>query len=194
LKYEIAHLFGIQQSDSITYCSATFLLNAENKVDRVSIEYLFTEHRKLSSQFIQYTRRESFIDPGYQPSQEEMQFYSFFDAELKSITTAIGKGNFIGHILKVMRAANIQKSMETEKVVKQFILNDITGNIKEYKPLKWSPVFTLVDEENNLVGYWVDHEWEYTDISGNKHHMIRTFETDSFFRITGVFSIDKVTE
>lgn len=194
IKYEIAHLFGIQKGDSITFCSATFLLNASNKVERVSIEYFFEEHRRLAPQFIQYNRKESFIDPGYQASKEEMQFYAFFDAELRAITTAVGKGNFIGHTLKVMRAANIQRSIETEKVLKQYILNDITFNIQHYQPSKWSAVFTLVDEENALVGYWVDHAWEFTDNAGNKHQMIRTFETDSFFRITGVFAIDNVTE
>lgn len=193
-KYEIAHLFGIQKGDSMTYVSATFSLNAENKVERVSIDYMFNEHRRLANQFIQYTRRESFLDPGYQPWQEELQFYSFFDAELRAITTAIGKGNFIGHTLKVMRAANIQRTIETEKVLKQFVLNDITANIQGYDPVKWSPVYSLVDSENQLIGYWVDHEWKYTDINGTVHHMIRTFELDTYFRITGVFAIDKVAE
>jgi hypothetical protein len=193
-KYEIAHLFGIQKGDSIHYISATFLLDATNKVERVSIDYMFNEHRRLSNQFIQYNRRESFIDPGYQASREELQFYSFFDAELRAITTAIGKGNFIGHTLKVMRAANIQRTIETEKVLKQFVLNDITGNIQGYDPVKWSPVYTLIDEDNQLIGYWVDHEWKYTDVTGTTHHMIRTFELDTYFRITGVFAIDQVAE
>lgn len=193
-KYEISHLFGIEDKDSIKFISATFMINAMNEVEKVSIEFFFTDHKRYARQFTEYMRQESFMYSSYTPTQEERQFYSFYEAGLSNMTTAVRKGEFISHILHVMRAALIQKSLKTELIIKQLLVSDITATVIDYKSVKWSPVFTMVDDENNLIGYYVEHEWTYKNIIGTEFHLLRRFELDIYFQVTDILEIEQVSD
>jgi hypothetical protein len=193
-KYELAHSFGIQDIDSTQFITGTFLINAENEVEKVSIDYLFKSPNYLTKQYEQYLRKESFIYQRYSPSEEELYFYDFFGKQLEKLSTAKSKGDFIAHTLKVMKAANIQQTLQTENVIKQFILSDITFGIVDYKSIKWSPVFTYTDDENNLLGYFLEHEWEYTATQGERFHLLRRFDLNLYFQITEVFEVDEIQD
>ena len=193
-KYEIAHLFGVEDGDSIKFVSATYLLDANYEVEKVSIEFFFRDHKRFARQFAEFMRRESFMHSSYTPTQEENQFYAFFDSGLNSITTAVRKGNFISHILHVMRAASIQKTLNTETLIKQLIVSDITAQVIDYKSVKWSPVFTLVDENNNLEGYYVEHEWTYKNASGEEFTLLRRFNLDIYFIVSEILEVDEISD
>lgn len=191
-KYEINHLFGIEEQDSILFTSATFVLNTEHEVEKVNIDFLFKDHKKFVNQFTEYMRKESFLYASSSPTDEERQFYNFFSVPFDNAGSAERKGDVIAHILHVMRAAAVQKSLNSELVIKQLILNDITASVKDYKPVTWSSVYTTVDEDNNLNGYFVDHEWNYVNLDGESYTLKRRFEMDVYFRTTSVLAIDKI--
>jgi hypothetical protein len=191
-KYEIAHLFGIEEKDSIQFFSSTYMLNSELDIEKVSLDFFFKEHKRYARQFSEYMRNESFLYSSYTPSQEEIRFYSFYEAGLNQIKTAVRKGKFIAHMLRVMRAAAVQQTLNSELVIKQLILNDITASVIDYKSIKWSPVYTKVDEENNLVGYFVDHEWSYKNAEQQEFQLKRRFILDVYFMTTDIYEIDEL--
>jgi hypothetical protein len=191
-QYEKDHFFGITTGDSATIIHAKFLLNAQNTVIHVDIQYIFTIHQRLTVFYQAYIRRESFIDFGFQPSREEDQFYNFFDAMAMQLSNAETRGNFIGHMLHVMRAAQQQRVLDTERLIKQHIINIIKGNTKDYKPLRWSNVYTILDENDVLISYEVDHSWTYRDNFNMSHNMQRTFVLNPYFEITEIYETDKV--
>jgi len=193
-KYEISHLFGIQDGDSIKFVSGTFLMNVEKEIEKVSLEFFFTDHKRYIRQFTEFMRKESFMYSSYTPSHEEYQFYDFYESGLSNMTTAVRKGEFISHIMHVMRAALIQKSLNSELIIKQLIVSDITNTVIDYKSVKWSPIFTLLDDENNLLGYYVEHEWTYKNVAGDEFHLLRRFELDVYFQITEILEIEEVSD
>lgn len=193
-QYEKEHFFGFSSGDSTTIMLSKFLLDAQYTVIYVDIQYIFTVHSRLTQYFQSYVRRESFVDFGYLPSNEESDFYNFFDGMAALITNAETKGNFIGHTLHIMRAANQQRGLLTEPLIKQHIINIVTGSAKEYKPLKWSQIYTNLDENDGLISYEVDHEWSYKDPFNIMHEMRRTFVLNPYFEITEVLETSKLRD
>jgi hypothetical protein len=193
-QYEKDHFFGITSGDSATIIHSKFLLDAQNTVIHVDIQYIFTVHQRLTLYYQAYIRRESFVDFGYAPSREEDQFYNFFDGVAMQLSNAETRGTFIGHMLNVMRAAQQQRGLSTEPLIKQHIINIITGNIKDYKPLKWSSVYTNLDENDVLISYEVDHSWTFRDNANMSHNMQRTFILNPYFEITEIYETDRVRD
>lgn len=187
--FEKPHFFGQVSGDSSLITFATFVLNANNEVERVRIDYSFNTPSRNNQLYRAYLRRESFVDFGFLPSEEEAQFYNFFDAMANSIEDSDSKGRFIEHILQIMRAANQQRGMNTEPLIKQHVINTVTHGIRAYKPIKWSRVYTNLDENDVLVSYELDHEWSYEDGTGTKHEMRRQFILNPFFEIIEVSEI-----
>jgi hypothetical protein len=185
-QYEKEHFFATVKGDSATIIDAKFLLNAKNDVLHVDIQYIFTVHSRLTQFYQVYLLRESFIEFGYAASNEELEFYNFFDAATALIQNAETKGTFIGHTLQIMRAAQAQRGLNTEPLIKQHVINVITANVKDYKPLRWSKVYTNLDENDGLISYEVDHEWTYRDPFDIAHEMRRTFELNTYFEIIEV--------
>jgi hypothetical protein len=193
-QYEKDHFFGITSGDSATIIHSKFLLDAQNTVIHVDIQYIFTVHQRLTLYYQAYIRRESFIDFGFAPSREEDQFYNFFDGVAMQLSNAETRGTFIGHMLHIMRAAQQQRGLNTEPLIKQHIINIITGNTKDYKPIKWSNVYTNLDENDVLISYEVDHSWTYRDNFNMSHNMQRTFILNPYFEITEIYETDKVRD
>jgi hypothetical protein len=193
-QFEIGHFFGVSSGDTATIIHANFLLNNQNEVIHVDIQYLFKIHLRLTQFYQAYIRRESFIDFGFAPSREEDQFYNFFDAIADKLNNFESRGNFIGHMLHVMRAAQQQRGLNTEPLIKQHIINIITGNSREYRSVRWSRVYTNLGENDELISYEVDHHWAYRDPSNMHHEMKRTFVLNPFFEITDIFETSKVRD
>jgi len=187
--YEIPHFYGLSRGDSIEITFGTFYLNAQNKVIDLKVDYYFTVPTSLNSFFGAYARRESFVEFGFLPSRGESDFYNLYDEVANSLTNPRLKGNFIAHTLHLMRAACHQKGFGTEPLVKQHIINIITQNVKDYKPLKWSKVYVDFDENDVILSYNVDHEWTYKDPFGVVHTMMRHFELNPYFEIQEVTEI-----
>jgi hypothetical protein len=190
--YEKPHFFAQQSGDSAEVLFADFTLNAKNEVVLVNINYLFETPSRNLQMYRAYLARESFVDFGYLPSTEESQFYNFFDGMLQTLTDSETKGRFIEHTLQIMRAANQQKGMTTEPLIKQHVINTITHNVKGYKALKWSKVYTNIDENDALLSYELDHEWTYSDKFGMQHEMKRMFVLNPYFEIIEVLEISLV--
>lgn len=191
-QYEKEHFFGLASGDSATIMHSKFLLNTKYEVIYVDIQYIFTAHSRLTQFFQAYIRRESFVDFGYSPSNEENDFYIFFDAVAVQITNAETKGNFIGHMLQIMWAAQKQKGLATEPLIKQHIVNIITAKAKDYNPVKWSRIYTNLDENDGLISYEVDHVWSYKDPFAMTHEMQRTFVLNPYFEITEVLETNSI--
>jgi len=190
--YEKPHFFAQQSGDSATVMFADFTLNTKNEVIRVNINYIFDTPSRNLQLYRAYLARESFVDFGFLPSTEESQFYNFFDGMLQTLSDSESKGRFIEHTLQIMRAANQQKGMSTEPLIKQHVINNITHNVKGYKALKWSRVYTNLDENDVLLSYELDHEWTYSDPFGMQHEMRRMFVLNAFFEIVEVSEINLV--
>lgn len=191
-QFEKEHFFGLASGDSATIMHSKFLLNTKYEVIYVDIQYIFTVHSRLTQFFQAYIRRESFVDFGYSPSKEENDFYNFFDAVAAQLTNAETKGNFIGHMLQIMWAAQKQQGLGTEPLIKQHIVNIITAQAKDYKPIKWSRVYTNLDENDGLISYELDHVWTYKDPFGMSHEMQRTFVLNPYFEITEVLETNSI--
>jgi hypothetical protein len=96
------------------------------------------------------------------------------------------KGRFVEHILQIMRAANQQRGINTEHLIKQHIIHSITTDIKSYKPLKWSQVYVNLGDNNILQTYEVDYEWIYVDLQSRTHQMRKLFVLSPYFEILEV--------
>ncbi len=188
--YEQPHFFGIALGDSINISFADFTINSKNEIIRVDMQYSFTTSARNGQFYRAYLSRESFTEFGYAPSVEEMRFYTFFDAILNSIEDFDAKGIFLEHILQIMRAANQQGGLTTEPLIKQHVINTITRNVKGYKSLRWSRVYTNLGENDVLQSYEVDHEWSYTDINNQAHEMRRKFVLNPYFEIVAVSEVN----
>lgn len=193
-QYELPHFFGISRGDSVEMTFATFYLDARNKVNAAKMDYVFTIPHNLTTFYSAYTRRESFVEFGYLPSKDESDFYNLFDEVTNSLTNAETKGNFIAHTLHIMRAAHQQKGFGSESLIKQHIINIITGNVKDYKPIKWSRVFVDFDENDIIISYSVDHNWTYKDPFGVVHTMKRSFVLNPYFEIQFVEEIEVIRD
>jgi hypothetical protein len=191
-KYEINHIFGLSSEDSIQIVSAKFLLNHRDSVENVSIDFQFTDKEKFYPYFIEFLKRKSFLYAQDTPSDKENDFYTFFETALDNQIGAVRKGNFIDHILHVMHAANLQKSLSTELIIKQLILDNITRYVSAYKSIAWSSIKTALGDSSQLVSYFVQHEWEYTGKEGKTYHLKREFQLDPYFQIIGVAEVDKI--
>jgi ABC-type uncharacterized transport system auxiliary subunit len=184
--YEKPHFFAQVSGDTSHIVFADFLLNAKNQVFEVRFNYYFSTHVRNNHFYRAYLNRESFIDFGFAPSFEELQFYHFFDAKVNSIDDPEIKGRFVEHILQIMHAANQQRGINTEHLIKQHIINSITTDIKSYKPLKWSQVYVNLGDNNILQTYEVDHEWIYADLQSRTHQMRKLFVLSPYFEILEV--------
>jgi hypothetical protein len=192
IKYEINHVFALEQNDSVTVISATFLLNAKDSVEKVSIDFQFSDHKKYLPYFVEFLKRQSFLYDQYDATKEESDFYDFFETQLNNQPGAVRKGEFIAQILHVMTAANTQKSLSTELIVKQLIVNFVTQYVASYEAIAWSEVSSQLNEENQVMGYMVQHEWKYTDKNGKEYHLLRQFDLDAYFQLVSVSEIDAV--
>jgi len=193
-QYQKQVFFGIASGDSTTIFYSDFVLDANSNVVFVDIKYIFNVHSRLSSYYKAYAFRESFLDFGYVASQEEIQLYNFFDAAIENILNPETKGNFIGHALNIMRAANQQGGIATEPLIKQQIINVITSNVNDYKPIKWSKVYTSLDENDVLLSYEVDHDWQYMDPFNMQHNLMKRFILNPYFEITQIETIDRLRD
>lgn len=193
-QYELPHFFGVSRGDSVEITFASFYLDAKNSVMVVKIDYVFTIPNNLTNFYSAYTRRESFVEFGYLPSRDESDFYNLFDEVANTLTNAEIKGNFIGHTLYIMRAAHQQKGFGSESLIKQHVINIVTANVKDYKPVKWSRVYADFDDNDVIVSYSVDHEWTYKDPFGVVHNMTRRFVLNPYFEIQIVEEIGVVRE
>lgn|GEM_PF-5047503 len=194
IKYEINHIFGLEQNDSITFISGTFLLNAKDSVEKVGIDFQFSEQKRYLPYFVEFLKHRSFLYDQYDPTKEESDFYDFFEAHLNEQIGAVRKGDFIAQILHVMLAANTQKSLSTELIVKQLIVNFVTQYVASYESIAWSNVFSQLNDSNQVIGYSVQHEWKYTDKKGDEYHLLREFDFDPYFQVVNIFAIDTVAK
>lgn len=191
-KYEINHIFALKKQDSITCISATFLMNAQDSIEKVNIAFQLTDHKKYLPYLIEFLKKQSFLFDQYDPSEEENKLYEFFEAELTKKNGALRKGNFIAHILHVMNAANVQQTLSTEPIIKQLIVDLVTKYVSSYQSIAWSKVTTELDENNQLLGYVVQHEWKYEDSKGKTYHLLRQFTLNSYFQVINIASIDGI--
>ena len=192
IKYEINHIFGLEQDDSITYISGTFLLNNKDSVEKVSIDFQFLDQKRFLPYFVEFLKRQSFLYAQYDPTKEESDFYDFFEERLNNQIGAVRKGDFIAHILHVMLAANTQKSLSTELIVKQLIVGFVTQYVSSYESIAWSNVSSQLNDSNQVIGYSVQHEWKYTDKKGEEYHLLREFDLDPYFQVVNILAIDTV--
>lgn len=190
--YEKPHFFAQVTGDTSYVVFADFLLNANSQVLDVRFNYFFSTHVRNNQLYRAYLNRESFVDLGFAPSNDELQFYHFFDVVVNSINDPEIQGRFIEHILQIMRAANQQRGMNTEPLIKQHVINNITANVQSYKPLKWSRVFTNLGDNDVLQTYEVDHEWTYVDAQSRTHQMRKLFVLNPYFEIIEVSDITLV--
>lgn len=190
--YEQPHFFGISSGDTTTIMFADFTVNSNNEIVKVNINYMFDTPSRNTQFYQAYLLKESFVDFGFAPSQEESQFYNFFDAMLNSIEDSDRKGIFLEHILQIMRAANQQQGMNTERLIKQHVINTVTHGVKTYKPLNWSRVYTVLDEKDVLKFYELDHHWSYSDSNGVRHELKRQFVLNAYFEVVEVSEITAI--
>ena len=192
IKYEINHIFGLEQNDSITFISGTFLLNTKDSVEKVSIDFQFSDQKRYLPYFIEFLKHRSFLYDQYDPTKEELDFYNFYEAHLNEQIGAVRKGDFIAQILHVMLAANTQKSLSTELIVKQLIVGFVTQYVSSYESIAWSNVSSQLNDSNQVIGYSVQHEWKYTDKKGDEYHLLREFDLDPYFQVVNILAIDAV--
>ena len=181
--YEKPHFFAQDKGDTTSITFADFTLNSKNEIILAKIHYSFDTPRRNSQFFQIYLLKESFVEFGYSASTEEMEFYNFYDNMIANLNDAETKSTFIEHTLQIMRAANQQGKLNTENLIKQHVINTITNNVKNYKPLKWSQIFTNLNENDVLLSYELDHEWSYIDKQGQTYQLKRTFVLSPYLEI-----------
>lgn len=137
------HVYSIQtQGVSNTYY-ADVNFGTSDTVTGFTITQSYEFPSDLLRIFKSYITRESILYPNYGPTEEESEFYTFFDDEM-SRRPLYEQNEFLTHMLNTFLIARTIRSLETQKILEQFAV--IQSDNRKYDP--------LLDVIHSVNGVW----------------------------------------
>jgi len=180
INYVEHHVYNIatEQNANIYYVDVN--MNHESEVTDFVITENYVFPSNLLSSFKSYLTRESIVYPNYAPTNEEQQFYDFFEEGLMQQTIS-QKDSFMTHMLTVFLLARNIRTIDIKLILQHLSIIQV-----ENRPYSSQvDVFQSVDgiyEENVLQKYEVKFR---TPIGSFNAHYTPYFEIISIEKSPG---------
>jgi len=145
------HLYAIQNEKKTDIYYADIHFDSQENIT----DFEITKHNEINSTFLpifkSYITHESIIHPNYQPSEEEEEFYNFFNQELNE-RNSYQQNNFLNHILKILYIARQIQSIETKYIIETIIYDELSQNIDNFNKEMINKIETVWDDDT-LIYY-----------------------------------------
>lgn len=163
LRFEVEHIFSIEQYDSIEVFHDYFLLDQSDSIFAHSPLYSYRIHPSLRRIHLKYLFDLHFMtEADWDISQKEYDFIQFFKEREIDLIWEKDQQKFIHHTLRLMLVAQIINSLDFVDLSKFFIFEHLktkegVDDVIEFKELE---VMTLDDQ---VIGYqriftWADKQ------------------------------------
>lgn len=187
VKYIEHHIYTIQTEGVSNVYYADIHFDSKNNISQFTITQTYQFPSNLLAIFKSYVTRESILYPNYGPTNEEQEFYQFFDDELMK-RPSYQQNEFMTHMLSVFLLARNIRSLETKPLLQHFAV--IQAENRGYS--SQLDMFLSVDgiyEEKELNYY----EVKFTSSSNEASIAAITTYTASFSPFFEVISLEKIT-
>jgi hypothetical protein len=157
------HLFTLTSKKVTTVYSSELTTNSSNQIKDVAL-YETTIISPGNLELFQiYTFEESFLQPGFKPLPDEIQFYNKYKSHAKTLTGDL-KDKFVQTILGNMRAAQKIQTLKTVPLLSEIIREDILGNTRALAKnetfVAMEELYELINGEEVFTGYYVRYEYQ----------------------------------
>jgi len=144
------HIYGIQYNTTIDLYYADIVFSNTNDLESFTITQNYEIDTSFLPAFRSYITHESIRYAGYQPTEEERDFYVFYSAEQQN-RPIYEQNIFLNHILHLMTIARTIQSIETEKLLQNLLVHQ----------LKQRPYNSKEDHIDLIESNWVDDQLIY---------------------------------
>lgn len=160
ITYVEHHIYSIQKEKMSNVYFADVYLNNKSYVTDFAITENYQFPSNLLSIFKSYITRESLLYPTYAPTEEELEFYNYFETQL-NLQPSYRKNSFMTTSLTVFLLARNARTLETKPLLQHMAV--IQSDNRQFNSQK--------DVIHSVDGIWngevLDHyEVKYTTPSG----------------------------
>ncbi len=119
VQYIEHHIYSIQTEGKSNIYYTDIHFDSKNAISLFTITQTYEFPSNLLSIFKSYITRESIVYPNYGPTNEEQNFYDFFESELAK-RPSYQHNEFMTHMLNVFLLARNARSLETKTLLQHF--------------------------------------------------------------------------
>lgn len=141
------HIYSIQTEGTSNVYYADVHFDSKSVISNFTITQTYEFPSNLLAIFKAYITRESILYPNYGPTNEEIEFYDYFENELMELPS-YRQNEFMAHILSTFLLARNIRSLETKMLLQHFAV--IQAENRQYQ--SQSDVF------HNVNGVWENEE------------------------------------
>jgi hypothetical protein len=180
------HIFTLGKGDTLEFYSALFQMEKDLEIDDAIIQESVFLPAKYKKAYLSYLFEDAFILPDYAPTQEEINFYSYYKNALPSLSKA-EKDPFILHTLKLMELAASIKSTNTSALLKAQTSDLFHGKSYAIKNELFSDIFenTEVNTRNQQIvtGYTFSYSYKTNGTNSVPETVKYSMEYDAYLRL-----------
>jgi hypothetical protein len=154
------HIYSINAGDTSFVYFADINFGTSDSIKDFTITQTYQFPTIFLPTFKSYITKESILYPNYAPTNEEQQFYAFFEEELNKRPT-MDKNKFMSNLLTVFFMARRIRSIDTKQLLQQLAV--FATEKRDFNP--------QTDYFNGINGVWdgetlLKYEVTFTTVSG----------------------------
>jgi hypothetical protein len=180
------HIFTLGKGDTLEFYSALFQMEKDLEMDDAIIQESVFLPAKYKKAYLNYLFEDAFIFSDYAPTQEEINFYSYYKDALPSLSKA-EKDPFILHTLKLMELAGRIKSTTTSALLKAQTTDLFHGKSYALKNELFSAILenTAVNSQNQqtITGYTFTYSYSINGTNALPQTGNYSMEYDAYLRL-----------
>ncbi len=180
------HIFTLGKGDTLEFYSALFQMEKDLEIDDIILQESVFLPAKYKKGYLTYLFENAFILPDYAPTQEEINFYSYYKNALYSLSKA-EKDPFILHTLKLMELAARIKSTTTSELLKAQTTDLFHGKSYAVKNEIFSSILenTAVNSQNQqtITSYTFTYSYKKNGTNSLPETINYSMEYDSYLRL-----------
>jgi hypothetical protein len=180
------HIFTLGKGDTLEFYSALFQMEKDLEIDDVILQESVFLPAKYKKAYLSYLFEEAFILPDYAPTEEELNFYSYFKNALSSLSKA-EKDPFILHTLKLMQLAARIKSTTTSALLKAQTTDLFHGKSYAILNQQFSPILENKEvnslNEQTITGYTFTYSFTRNGTNSLSESANYAMEYDAYLRL-----------
>ena len=156
------------------------------EIDDIILQVSVFLPAKYKKAYLSYLFEEAFILPDYAPTEEEINFYSYFKNALPSLSKA-EKDPFILHTLKLMQLAARNKSTTTSALLKAQTTDLFLGKSYAILNQQFSPILENKEvnslNEQTITGYTFTYSFTKNGTNSLSESANYAMEYDAYLRL-----------
>jgi hypothetical protein len=180
------HIFTLGKGDILEFYSALFQMEKDLGIDDIILQESVFLPAKYKKAYLSYLFEEAFILPDYAPTQEEINFYSYYKKVLPSLSKS-EKDLFILHTLKLMQLAARIKSTTTSALLKAQTTDLFHGKSYAIKNELFSPILENSEvnslNEQTITGYTFTYSHTTNGTNSLSESASYSMEYDAYLRL-----------